>query len=142
LLYEREHSPLSQLPYGHRRDHFIVCIIVLHTAIDLFGTLFFQGGAILGIYASTRDGGYCRRARDDVDSAPAHSAAARRVLLTIGSARLESRGRVLERIRKGGPYEISSFDCYFGSIHRYGDSNVAGGRLLSGQRKMLPRQML
>jgi hypothetical protein len=48
----------------------------------------------------------------------------------------------LNETEKGGPYEISSFDCYFDGIDRHGDSNVAGGRLLQGQREMLPWQML
>jgi hypothetical protein len=44
--------------------------------------------------------------------------------------------------RKEGSYEISSFDCNFSGIHRHGDSSVAGSRLLQGQRKMLPGQVL
>jgi hypothetical protein len=43
---------------------------------------------------------------------------------------------------RGGSYEVSSYDCHFSGINRHNAGNVASGRLLQGQRKMLLRQML
>ena len=47
-----------------------------------------------------------------------------------------------EAQKEGGSYEISSFDCDFCGVHEHGDSNVAPGRLLPGERKMLRQQVL
>jgi hypothetical protein len=55
---------------------------------------------------------------------------------------IEIRCRVPQRNSKGGFDEISSSDRYFSGIHRRDAGNVVRGRLLQGQREMLPWQML
>jgi hypothetical protein len=48
----------------------------------------------------------------------------------------------LNKTQNEGSYEISSFDCDICGIHQHGDSDVARGWLLQGQRKMLPEPVL
>src|SRR4029453_5888496 len=69
------------------------------------------------------------------------SAAARRVRLTAGSARLKCVPRFSTETEKGGSYEISSFDRYSGSIHWYGDCDRTK-RWLLWRPVLPPRQRL
>jgi hypothetical protein len=73
---------------------------VLRGPIRLLRAVFCQVDSVLYKHASTRGGRRKRRARNDAQSASASATAARRVLLTVGSARLKFVAEFLNETEK------------------------------------------
>jgi hypothetical protein len=73
---------------------------MLREPIGLFGTLFFEGDAVLCECASTRRDRRQRRTRNNARGPSASSTAAQRVLLTVGSARLKFVAEFLNETEK------------------------------------------
>ncbi len=91
-------------------------------------------GVLTRFYLSGRTNRRDCTARFSAHSAPASSAATRRVLLSDGSARMYAWSSFSAKTKRR-TYEISSFDCCVDSSHRHSDGNAAcGWRLLQRQK--------
>jgi hypothetical protein len=64
--------------------------------------------------------------RQRTHTASASSTAAHRLLLSGGSTRIHCVVEVLNEIKTGEFYEISSSNCYFGGIHWHGHGDSTG----------------
>ena len=108
----------------------------------MFGAVFFWNRQFYDDDIGHRNDWHDKRARLAARSTSANSAAAHRVLLSNGSARVCCVAEFRTKLKTGGFNEISSLDCYLGGIYRHCDGDVATGRLLQRQAKMLQQRLL